>query len=59
LIEQGIPASNIIVLHHDDAAKSLKNPFRGKLFNKPTGENPGKDVYAGCKIDYRGIHVTP
>jgi legumain len=37
LIAQGIPASNIIVLHHDDAANSLQNPFRGKLFNKPSG----------------------
>jgi len=28
------------------------------MFNKPS-EGPGKDVYAGCVIDYSGIHVTP
>merc|ERR1719247_1555066 len=36
------------------------NPFPGKLFNKPTAAGvPGKDVYKGCKIDYRGGDVTP
>jgi legumain len=39
----------------DDIANSHENPIAGKLFNKPNGE----DVYGGCKIDYRGIDVTP
>ena len=51
----GIPESNIIVLSYDDVANDGENPFKGKLFNKPNGT----DVYAGCKIDYRGKHVTP
>lgn len=52
---QGIPESQIIVLSYDDVASSSSNPFKGQLFNKPNG----KDVYAGCKIDYRGSDVTP
>jgi legumain len=40
----------------DDVASSTENPFPGKLFNKP-GDN-AVDVYAGCKIDYRGDIVT-
>jgi len=52
LIEKGFDADHIITLSYDDVASSSQNPFPGKLFNKPA--NPGKDVYAGCKIDYRG-----
>jgi len=52
LIEKGFNADRIITLSYDDVASSSQNPFPGKLFNKPA--NPGKDVYAGCKIDYRG-----
>jgi legumain len=30
------------------------------MFNKPTAAGvKGKDVYAGCKIDYKGEAVTP
>merc|ERR1719326_1626998 len=50
----GIPESNIIMLAYDDIAHNKENPFRGKVFNKPTKKGvPGKDVYAGCKISYR------
>ena len=55
LIKGGIPASNIIVFSYDDVASSSQNPVRGKLFNRPDGP----DVYAGCKIDYKGNDVTP
>lgn len=55
LVKGGIPASNIIVFAFDDVASSSQNPFRGKLFNQPNGQ----DVYAGCKIDYKGNDVTP
>lgn len=51
----GIPESNIILMAYDDVANSYWNPFPGKLFNSPKGE----DVYAGCKIDYRADDVTP
>lgn len=40
---------------YDDIVTSPNNPFPGKLYNKPNGE----DVYAGCKIDYKGKDVTP
>jgi len=55
----GIPTSNIILLAYDDIAHSPSNPFPGKIFNKPTKKGtPGVDVYAGCKIDYKGKDVN-
>lgn len=42
----------------DDVASSSQNKFPGKLFNKNVPSGPGKDVYAGCKVDYRGSQVT-
>ena len=52
---QGIPESQIITFAYDDIANSASNPFPGKVFNQPNG----KDVYASCKIDYRGSDVNP
>jgi legumain len=55
----GIPESNIIMLAYDDIANDSKNPFPGKVFNKPTSAGvEGVDVYAGCNINYRGKDVT-
>lgn len=51
----GVPESNIIHFAYDDIAHNLRNPYPGKIFNKPDGE----DVFAGCKIDYDKHHVTP
>jgi legumain len=51
---KGIPESNIILLAYDDIANNSENPFPGKMFNKPDGA----DVYAGCKISYKGSDVT-
>lgn len=48
LIKKGFLAENIVVFLFNDVADDKKNPFKGKLFNHPNGE----DVYAGCKIDY-------
>ena len=53
--KNGIPESNIIHMAYDDVANDPENPFPGKLFNKPNGE----DVYAGCNIDYKGAAVNP
>lgn len=59
MIDNGIPADQIIHLSYDDVAKSSQNPFPGKLFNKPTPKGtPGVDVNAGCKIDYSGSKTT-
>lgn len=55
LVAGGIPAENIILFSFDDVAGSSQNPFKGQLYNQPNGQ----DVYAGCKIDYRGSDVTP
>ena len=55
----GIPEDQIIHLSYDDVANSPENPFPGQLFNKPTDAGtPGVDVYAGCKIDYKGSRTT-
>jgi len=57
--KNGIPESNIIMLAYDDIANNRENPFPGKVFNKPTAAGtPGVDVYAGCKIDYKGKDVN-
>lgn len=53
--DHGIPEEQIILLSYDDVASSSQNPFPGQLFNQPNG----KDVYAGCNIDYKGKDVTP
>lgn len=58
LINNGIPAKNIIVLAYDDIANSPNNPIPGTIYNKPTGVDPGFNVYAGCVIDYKGKDVT-
>ena len=51
----GIPEEKIILFSYDDVANDRENAFKGKLFNKPDG----KDVYEGCKIDYKAKDVTP
>jgi legumain len=55
LKNHGIPADRIIVMMYDDVVNSTSNPYPGKLFNRPHGE----DVYAGLKIDYKTKTVTP
>lgn len=56
LRKNGIPEDHIILMAVDDLVNDEDNPFPGQLFNEPNGP----DVYAGCKIDYRGSDmVTP
>jgi len=57
--KNGIPEDNIIVMAYDDIAESISNPFKGKVFNKPTYAEAGVDVYEGIKIDYTKAEVTP
>ena len=59
LKDNGFPADRIITFAYDDIAQSISNPFKGKVFNKPTYNNPGVDVYEGIKIDYTKSEVTP
>jgi legumain len=47
LIQKGVQPQHIITLAYDDIAQAAQNPFKGKIFNKPTYANPGVDVYAG------------
>lgn len=56
LVNDGVPPEQIILMMQDDVASSKENPFPGKLFNKPG--NSSKDVYEGCKVDYKGNQVT-
>lgn len=59
LKKNGVPENQIIHLAYDDIANSPYNPFPGKIFNKPTAAGTeGQDVYAGCKIDYKGSKTT-
>jgi legumain len=55
LLNNGMPAENIIVFAYDDIANDPQNPFPGQVFNHPDGN----DVYAGVKIDYKGEEVNP
>ena len=55
LTDKGISPDRIIVFAYDDIANSKSNPFPGKVFNKPNGN----DVYEGVKINYSGVDVTP
>ncbi len=55
LLNNGMPAENIIVFAYDDIANNYENPIPGQVFNHPDGD----DVYAGVKIDYSGEEVTP
>ncbi|KAJ0396960.1 hypothetical protein P43SY_003663 [Pythium insidiosum] len=59
----GIPEENVILMMYDDAADAPENPFKGKLFNKPSSNathgSGAMEVYEGCKVDYRGEDVTP
>ncbi|KAF4716419.1 hypothetical protein FOZ62_017243, partial [Perkinsus olseni] len=58
LKRNGIPENQIITLSYNDVVNSWRNPYRGKLFNKPTGTAPGVDVYQGCRVDYPGRQVS-
>jgi glycosylphosphatidylinositol transamidase (GPIT) subunit GPI8 len=59
LANNGFEKKNIITFAYDDIANAVSNPYKGKVFNKPTYQNPGVDVYEGVVIDYKGADVTP
>lgn len=52
MIKGGFDPERIITFAYNDIASHLTNPFKGKVFNKPTYKDPGVDVYAGVKLDY-------
>jgi legumain len=55
----GIPDSRVIMMYYNDIAHSVQNPYKGKIFNKPTAKGtPGVDVYEGCPQHYTGRNVT-
>lgn len=59
LVNNGFAQDKIITFAYNDIALSPNNPYKGKVFNKPTYQGPGVDVYDGIKIDYSGADVTP
>jgi legumain len=59
LLSKGFDQNKIIVMAFNDIANDTRNKFPGKVFNKPTNALPGKDVYAGVRIDYQNKDVIP
>lgn len=59
LRKNGYSQDRIITFAYDDIANNIKNPIKGKVFNKPTYKDAGVDVYEGVVIDYKGAHVDP
>ncbi|MCQ2816651.1 MAG: hypothetical protein MJ252_05215 [archaeon] len=55
LLDYGWNETNIITMAFDDLAYHEKNPFPGKIFNKPDGP----DVYKNFKADYTGYDIIP
>ncbi|XP_026105108.1 legumain [Carassius auratus] len=53
--QNGIPDEQIVVMMYDDIANNQKNPYPGKIINKPNGPN----VYPNVPKDYTGTEVTP
>ena len=59
LLQKGFNPDHIITMAFDDIASSPSNPFPGKIYNHPTYQEAGVDVYEGVRIDYKGVDVTP
>lgn len=59
LLNDGVPADNIIVMTYNDVPYAQENPFPGTLYNKPTYEKTGVNVFEGLVVDYSGNDVTP
>lgn len=45
LLKKNFDPSKIIVFAYDDIANNTRNQFMGKVFNKPSYNEPGVDVY--------------
>jgi legumain len=55
----GIPSERIVNMVYNDIANAGQNPYKGKVFNKPTPRGtPGVDVWGNCQFDYTGSSVT-
>jgi legumain len=54
MVENDIPEDQIILMVYDDVANNFRNPYRGQLFNSPTGPN----VYDQTTISYSGAEVN-
>uniref|UniRef100_A0A7E4UUI6 legumain n=1 Tax=Panagrellus redivivus TaxID=6233 RepID=A0A7E4UUI6_PANRE len=54
LVKQGVKSDKIITMMYDNIANNPKNPYPGKIYNTPDGN----DVYAGLKVDYTGKNVS-
>lgn len=55
-LDYGVKPEHIIVFDWDDAARSERNPFPGKLYNLPGDD--ARDYYEGLVIDYRQKEIT-
>ena len=52
----GVPEDNIIVMMYDDIAYNQRNPYQGKIFNRPNGSDVYKGVPRG-NLTYRILKV--
>ena len=52
--DNGIPEDQIILMVYDDIASNFRNPYKGQIFNSPTGPN----VYDQTTISYSGTEVN-
>ena len=55
-LDYGVKPEHIIVFDFDDAARSDRNPFPGKLFNQPGPD--ARDYHKGLVVDYASFDVT-
>lgn len=58
LVSKGFSKDHIITMAYDDIANNEQNPFPGQIFNTPSPDAPGVNVYNGCNLDYTGDDVT-
>lgn len=58
LVSKGFSRDRIITMAYDDIANNSANPFPGQIFNAPSPNSTGIDVYKGCNLDYTGDAVT-
>ena len=54
LVENGVPETQIISMAYTDVAYSDDNPYKGDLYNWPTGPN----CYNEPQVDYKGSEAS-
>jgi legumain len=58
LVAGGLPEDHIVSLQFGDVPWDPQNPYPGKLYNRPTGSSPGRDVNRGFHPTFGNESVT-